>query len=85
MEYVLDNILPTVEKSSEINLLYCGSRDGWSAEEFHKRCDVKGRTITFVKTSNSYMFAGYTTESWGGGSINKTDKNAKIFALTKNK
>ena len=41
-------------KESDFNtfdprLLYRASRDGFSANEFHKRCDGKKNTITLVK------------------------------------
>ena len=30
-------------------MLYRGSRDGYSAKQFHDKCDEKGPTLTLVK------------------------------------
>lgn len=45
-------------------LLYRASRDGDSAEMFHKLCDGKGSTLTIVSTVNGWRFGGYTQTSW---------------------
>ena len=53
-------------------LLYCASRDGWSASIFHSCCDNKGPTVTVVKSGN-YIFGGYTDKNWDGRSYLSTD------------
>ena len=47
-------------------LLYCASRESWSAFNFHRRCDNKGPTVTVIK-SNNHIFGGYTEKNWSGG------------------
>ena len=47
------------------NLCYRASRDGWSAQDFHKHCDNKGSTVVLVKANNC-IFGGYTDQNWGG-------------------
>ena len=47
----------------EWNLCYRASRDGWSAQEFHKNCDKKGPTVVLVKV-NDCIFGGYTDQTW---------------------
>ncbi len=32
-----------------LELLYRGSRDGWFAEDFHRRCDDRGPTLSLFK------------------------------------
>jgi len=47
------------------NLLYRGSRDGWSTDTFHFLCDNRGPTVTVVRKGSS-VFGGYTEQSWAG-------------------
>ena len=46
-------------------LCYRASRDGWSAQDFHRHCDNKGPTMTLVKVVE-YIFGGYSDEGWEG-------------------
>ena len=41
------------------------SRDGWSAEHFHRHCDNKGPTVVLIKANNC-IFGGYTDKNWEG-------------------
>ena len=43
--------------------LYCASRNGWAASNFHSCCDNKGPTVTVIKSGN-YIFGGYTDNDW---------------------
>lgn len=45
-------------------LLYKASRDGFSASQFHSKCDDKGPTIVVVRCTRGYIFGGYTQTSW---------------------
>ena len=47
------------------NLCYRASRDGWSAQDFHRHCDNKGPTVVLIKANNC-IFGGYTDKNWGG-------------------
>ena len=47
------------------NLCYRASRDGWSAQDFHRHCDNKGPTVVLVKV-NDCIFGGYTDQHWDG-------------------
>ena len=44
-------------------LVYRASRDGWTAADFHSRCDYKGPTVTVI-TSGKSIFGGYTEQQW---------------------
>ena len=44
-------------------LIYRASRDGWTAVDFHARCDYKGPTVTVI-TSGKTIFGGYTEQQW---------------------
>ena len=41
-------------------LLYRGSEDGWGYEDFHKKCDLQGPTITLMKLSDGDCIGGAT-------------------------
>ena len=65
-------------------LLYRASRDGFSAKEFHSKCDGHAKTLTICKTvENSFIFGGYAETAWESViSLHKSDANAFIFSLT---
>ena len=39
-----------LKSDSKWKLLYRASRDGFSAKDFHKKCDKKNRTLSIIKT-----------------------------------
>jgi hypothetical protein len=45
-------------------LLYRGSRDGYRAQDFHRRCDNRGPTLTVIADVDKYVFGGYTPIAW---------------------
>ena len=51
-------------ETSKPKLLYRVLRDGWDASDFHRMCDGKGATVTVVKSSDGYIFGGYTDVAW---------------------
>ncbi len=51
-------------------LLYRASEHGYTANSFHECCDdVKGPTLVIIKSSEGWIFGGYTTQSWSGDCI----------------
>lgn len=48
----------------DIKLLYRGSRDGFKAVDFHKKCNNKGETLVIIKSNEDYIFGGYTEINW---------------------
>ena len=47
-------------KNDSFSLIYRGSRDGFSAQNFHSKCDNIGKTLTIIKTNQSYIFGKKT-------------------------
>lgn len=48
-----------------MKLIYRGSRDGFTADIFHTKCDGQPRTLTVVKAKNSdNIFGGYFEGEW---------------------
>jgi hypothetical protein len=46
-------------------LLYRASVDGFSAKNFHSRCDGFKPTLTIIKeAANNYIFGGFTSAAW---------------------
>jgi hypothetical protein len=54
----LQNIIE--DKESGTRLLFRGSRDGWMWADFHKKCDLKGPTITLIKIDEGPCIGGFT-------------------------
>ena len=67
--------------AKQFKLLYRASRDGFETYIFHARCDNQPRTLTIIKTTEGYIFGGYTAVAWDCSSSYKTDPNAFIFSL----
>ena len=65
----------------DFKLLYRATRDGFSAQSFHSKCDNIPNTLTVVKTTNNNIFGGYTEQTWDGECIYKNDPNAFLFSL----
>ena len=55
-------------------LLYRASEHGYTASSFHSFCNDQGPTLIVIKSSEGWIFGGYTTQSWSGDGIyNKYD------------
>ncbi len=50
-------------------LIYRASKHNFSSLSFHKCCDDKGPTLVIIKSTEGWIFGGYTTQSWSGESI----------------
>ena len=47
------------------DLVYRGSRDGYSLQNFHNKLDGKGPLIFFIKSAQfNKVFGGYTSKPW---------------------
>jgi len=80
-----DMIINWLGKKADFELCYRASIHGKSSSEFHNRCDGKGASITFVKTTNGFRFGGFTSRSWNGNNNNYeyNDSSAFVFSLDK--
>ena len=67
----------------KMTLLYQGSRDGWSAKEFHERCNEKGSTVSLFKMDTGDVIGGFTSAQWksSGGGFSPCEM-ACLFSLT---
>ena len=67
--------------NDKFHLVYRGSLHGFGAHEFHSKCDGVRNTLTLIKTTQSFIFGGYTARSWESNGHSKLDENAFIFSL----
>lgn len=65
-----------------MKLLYRGSRDGFKAADFHKKCDNIPGTISFIESEHEFVFGGFTNATWEG-SKQKRDPRAIVFSVTR--
>ena len=66
-----------------MELIYRGSRDGTTSNDFHNKCDNKGETICLFKNDKGYIFGGYASISWDKNKSNYINsKDNFLFTLT---
>ena len=85
----IDNVVTKIQiiisKGAKFNLLYKATLHGDKASVFHEKCDNHQMTLVLVETTKNVRFGGFTTETWDGHCIKKTDNNAFVFSIDKNK
>ena len=69
--------------SSYLELLYKGSRDGFTARQFHSCCDNKGSTIIVIKDNRMNVFGGFTDVPWSSRGGHKASTKTGLFSLQK--
>lgn len=75
-------ILLTWDVRQHPQLIYKGSRDGFSASTFHQKCDNKGSTIVIIKSTNGYLFGGLAHPSWNSTCSYLPDPSNRSFIFT---
>ena len=69
-------------KVKNFELLYDSIKDGSNTGAFHKKCDGKKPTITFIKTNKNRRFGGYTEKCWNESNGNYiVDDNSFLFSI----
>jgi len=74
-------------KKFQLKMIYQATRDGFTANSFHEKCDDQGATISLIKSKDhGRIFGGYTTKSWrcNGRGRCVADSDAFVFSLTHN-
>ena len=70
------------KKFYEFKLLYRGSRDGFTSQDFHDICDNQSHTVTFVKVDDSSeILGGYNPIEWKSDKSWGNTKNSFIFSF----
>lgn len=68
-------------KNTKWTLLYRASRDGFGSNDFHSKCDAKPNNLVIVKSSQGYIFGGYTSEYWDTSDKFISDEKAFLFTF----
>lgn len=63
------------------SLIYKASRDGFKAQDFHRKCDGKDFTVTFILTKDGRLFGGFTDDKWDQSGLVKFGDKGFIFSL----
>ena len=74
----------STRKFCDESLLYLASRDGFFNGVFHRKCDLKGPTVTLVALADGRLFGGYASTPWSAGLTGKyvDDPAAFLFSLS---
>ena len=62
-------------------LLYRATVHGFSALNFHSKCDKQSNTLTIIKSTSGNIFGGFTSKSWSRANTWVNDPEAFIFSL----
>ena len=66
---------------NKMELIYRGSRDGMTSNNFHNKCDYKNPTIVLYKNIKNSVFGGFTSLAWANNGDYRSDPQAFIFTL----
>lgn len=69
----------------EIKKIYCATRDGDSALNYHQLCDNKSPLITLIKTKKNRKFGHYTEEKLVSKNKSNYSKDEKAFLFSLDK
>jgi hypothetical protein len=64
------------------SLLWRGSRDGFGASDFHRRCDGHTNTLTMILDTDGNIFGGFTPVAWESAGGDTADPSEKSFIFT---
>lgn len=68
--------------NQKFHLLYRGSKDGYSSDQFHSKCDNHSPTLTIIQSTDGYIFGGYSEATWDKYYTGyKVDFHAFLFTL----
>jgi len=68
--------------NKSMELLYRGTRDGMTANDFHNKCDNKGKTICLFLNDKDNIFGGYSSIPWTNNEGDKTANDCFLFTLS---
>jgi len=82
LQWIPDNL-----KNKKLVLIFRASRDGYTAQEFHNKCDTKAPTIVIIHSNHDHVFGGFTPISWDSTSNYKAEdtKSSFLFLLRSQK
>eukprot|EP01156_Anaeramoeba_ignava_P021901 Anaeramoba_ignava/c19909_g1_i1.p1 GENE.c19909_g1_i1~~c19909_g1_i1.p1 ORF type:complete len:291 (-),score=105.27 c19909_g1_i1:50-922(-) len=68
---------------NHLQICFSAAKDGFDCKIFHQKCDDRKKTLVLIKTTENFIFGGYTSVGWQKGSNKKKiwDADAFIFSL----
>ena len=85
-ELIRKEIIKNLDKKiKDCKLIFRASRDGFKAQDFHKKCDGRINTLSLVKTKLHIRIGGFTENSWDSNSGYKNEKKGFVFSLNNKK
>ena len=72
----------TSTEAGDWELLLRGSRDGFSAAEFHRRCDGKTNTLVIARDTAGSVFGGFADVAWQSSNTYIHSIAAFLFTLS---
>ena len=72
----------TNAKKSE--LIFRGTRDGFTPLALHSKCDNKGNLVSIIQTNTNYVFGVFTSVPWNSKGSWTKDENAFIHSIRRN-
>jgi hypothetical protein len=75
------NLLCKLPSVKQWKLQYRATRDGFTGENFHSKCDGIANTLTIIKSTNGNIFGGFTENAWKSTGGYYNDQKAFIFSL----
>lgn len=77
-EIIIDSLILSGESNKEhmleklyewcgskiFELLYRGTKDGFRMDDFHRKCDNKGKNIVLLKNTSGHIFGGFASVAW---------------------
>ena len=82
---ISEQITELINKKIKLELIFKSSRDGYTAEDFHRLCDDKSQTVTIIKTGDNTRFGGFLNIKWGKEGGDQIDKKSFLFSFNFNK
>ena len=81
--FLIENGVKTNLKKNikKFTLLFRASKDGFSASNFHSKCDGKNNTVTLVETLNGKRFGGFANNAWDQRGDYISGSNGFIFSF----
>lgn len=87
VESDISHIKTWIGVNCSLELIYQGSRDGYSSTDFHRKCDEKGHTVVVMLTSFNKVIGGFSAINWtspspGGYFYKDEECKCFLFSLT---
>jgi hypothetical protein len=61
--------------------IYKGSRNGFEPQYFHRTCDGHRKVLIIIRSTEGYLFGGYTNVAWNSIGQYTYDSGSFIFTL----